>query len=86
VQDRYTASGRKGQQVYLDAKECAATGNLLWTLLGPDDEAVFEDEAVCSTTSAYDQTVTLPQDGSYQLTVKGDDDATGTYRVKIQSR
>jgi hypothetical protein len=86
VQDQYTFTARKDQQVYLDAKECASGGNLLWTLLGPDDEAAFKDEVLCSTDSPYDQTKTLPQDGTYQLTVSGSDDATGTYRVKIQSR
>jgi hypothetical protein len=85
AQDHYTATGRKGQQLYLDVRECP-TGTLQWTLLRPDEEPVFEDETMCSGGGTYDQTVRLPQAGSYQLTVKGSDDATGTYRVKIQSR
>jgi predicted secreted protein len=85
VQDRYTATGRQGQQVYLDAKECAATGILVWTLLRPDGEAVFQDQTVCDTNSPSDQTVTLPQDGTYQLTVSGSDNATGTYRITLWS-
>ena len=30
--------------------------------------------------------LTLQQKGDYQLTVQGGGDATGTYRIKIQSR
>jgi hypothetical protein len=86
AQDSYTFTADKDQQVYLDAKECTAGGLLEWTLLAPDDEPVFENENLCSSNSPSDQTVTLPQAGSYRLIVKGNDDATGTYRVKIQSR
>jgi hypothetical protein len=55
----------------------------VWTLLRPDDEPVFQDQTVCDANSPSDQTVTLPQDGAYQLTVKGRDDTTGTYRVTL---
>ncbi|MGH8834131.1 MAG: hypothetical protein ACRDWG_03915, partial [Actinomycetes bacterium] len=59
---------------------------LRWTLSGPDEEPVFDDEALCSTGSPFDQAVTLPEAGSYQLIVNGSGADTGTYRVKIQSR
>jgi|SRR5829696_653023 len=83
AQDRYTFTAGQGQQVYLDVKECPSSGYLLGTLLRPDEEPVFKDESLCSTGSPSDQTVTLPQDGTYQLTVKGDEDATGTYRITL---
>jgi hypothetical protein len=87
AQDRYSFTARKGQQVYLEVQECASGGSLVWTLLAPDDEAVFKDESLCISGSTYDQGVlTLPQAGRYQLIVNGSDDAKGTYRVKIQSR
>lgn len=86
AQDTHTATGRQGQQVLFDARECASNGTLVWTLLGPGDEPVFKDQTVCDADSPSDQTVTLPQDGDYRLIVSGSDAATGTYRVKIQSR
>jgi hypothetical protein len=57
-----------------------------WTLLRPDDEAVFEDESLCDTNSPSDKEVTLPQARDYRLIVSGSDAATGTYRIKTQSR
>jgi hypothetical protein len=86
AQDRYSFTGRKGQQIYLDVRECPAAGILEWTLLGPNNEAVFPDESMCSGGSPVDKTVTLPRDGSHQLIVHGRDGATGSYRVKLESR
>jgi hypothetical protein len=60
--------------------------SLVWTLLRPDNEAVFEDESLCDTNSPSDKEVTLPQAGDYRLIVSGSDAATGTYRIKTQSR
>ena len=87
AQDNYTFTAREGQRVFLDVTECASNGTLVWTLRRPDDELVFVDESLCSGDSPSDQEeVTLPQAGSYRLIVSGSDAATGTYRVKIQSR
>jgi hypothetical protein len=86
AQDHYTFTAGKDQQVYLDARECPSSGYLMWTLLRPDEEPVFEDETLCSTGSPSDQTATLPQAGSYQLIVSGSGADTGTYRLKIQGR
>jgi hypothetical protein len=86
AQDHYTATGRKDQRLYLDVRECPTTGTLQWTLLQPDEEPVFQDETLCSGGGTYDRMETLPQAGPYRLIVKGSDDATGTYRVKSQSR
>ena len=83
AQDTHTATGRRGQQVLFDARECASNGTLVWTLLGPDDEPVFKDQTVCDADSPSDQTVTLPQDGDYRLIVSGSDAATGTYRATL---
>jgi hypothetical protein len=83
AQDTHTATGRQGQQVLFDARECASNGTLVWTLLGPDDEPVFKDQTVCDADSPSDQTVTLPQDGDYRLIVSGSDAATGTYRATL---
>jgi hypothetical protein len=47
-QDRYTFTASKGQRVSLDVRECAASGTLVWTLLRPDDEPVFQDETLRS--------------------------------------
>jgi len=85
AQDTYTFTGRKDQQVFLDARECASGGLLVWTLRGPDEESVFSDENLCSSNVASGQKVTLPQAGTYRLTVSGRDDATGTYRVTLWS-
>jgi Caspase domain len=84
--DTYSFTADKDQRIYLDVRECPTSGYLVWSLLRPDEEPLFEDESLCSTGSTYDQTETLPQAGSYRLIVKGSDDDTGTYRVKIQSR
>jgi hypothetical protein len=87
AQDRYGFDGAKDLRVYLDVKECPATGILVWTLVRPDDEEVFKDQILCNAGGTYDQGVlTLPQAGPYRLIVHGADDDTGTYRVKIQSR
>jgi TIR domain len=87
AQDQYTFPARQGQQVNLDVQECASDGTLTWRLLGPDEEAVFEDESFCIRGSLFDkELLTLPQKGDYQLTVQGSGDATGTYRVKMQGR
>jgi hypothetical protein len=87
AQDNYTFTASAGQRVNLDVRECASNGTLVWTLLRPDDEPLFEDESMCSGGSPSDQEeVTLPQAGSYRLIVSGSEAATGTYRVKIQSR
>jgi hypothetical protein len=87
AQDSYTFTADKGQQVYLDVRECDSGGTLVWSLLRPDEEPVFENENLCSGGSPSDQEeVTLPQAGSYRLIVSGSEAATGTYRVKIQSR
>ncbi len=86
AQDNYAFTADKGQRIYLDVRECAANGRLAWTLLRPDDEPVFEDESLCYTNSPSDKEVTLPQAGDYRLIVSGSDAATGTYRVKVQSR
>jgi hypothetical protein len=61
AQDNYAFTADQGQRIYLDVRECAATGRLGWTLLRPDDEAVFEDESLCDTNSPADKEVTLPQ-------------------------
>ena len=63
-----------------------STGTLVWTLLQPDDEPLFENESLCSGDSPSDKEATLPQAGSYRLIVSGSEAATGTYRIKIQSR
>ena len=79
-----TSSPPKGQQVYLDVRECASGGSLVWTLQRPDDEPVFENETMCSgDTRGNHEDVELPQAGSYTLTVSGSDAATGTYRVTL---
>jgi hypothetical protein len=83
AQDRYSFTAGQGQQVYLEVKECPSSGYLLGTLLRPDEEPVFKEESLCSTGSSSDQTVTLPQAGTYQLTVKGDQDATGAYSMTL---
>src|SRR6266508_465733 len=85
----YPFTGRQGEQVYLDVQECASDGTLTWTLTtpAPDEEALFKEESLCIRGSLYDKgLLTLPQEGSYKLTVQGYGDATGTYRVKLQSR
>ncbi len=41
AQDTYTFTGRKDQQVFLDARECASGGLLVWTLRGPDEESTW---------------------------------------------
>jgi hypothetical protein len=87
AQDQYTFPAPQGQQVYLHVQECASDSTLTWRLLGPDEEAVFEDESFCIRGSLFDKgLLTLQQKGDYQLTVQGSGDATGTYRIKIQSR
>jgi len=86
VQDRYTLTGRQGQQVYLDAQECGG-GELDWSLTAPDGEPVFKDESLCGITGPHDRGVlSLPQTGRYQLTVRGSGDDAGTYRVRLQNR
>ena len=55
-------------------------------MLAADDEPVLERQSMCSSGTPIDQTVTLGQAGSYRLSVHGRDNATGTYRVRIQSR
>jgi hypothetical protein len=83
----YPFTARQGEQVYLDVQECASDGTLTWTLAAPDEEALFKEESLCIRGSTYDKgLVTLPQEGTYQLTVQGSGDATGTYHLKIQSR
>jgi hypothetical protein len=48
---------------------------------------VFEGKSLCIRGSLFDKgLLTLQQKGDHQLTVQGSGDATGTYRVKIQSR
>jgi hypothetical protein len=87
AQDHYTFPAGEGQEVYLDVQECTSDSTLTWTLTAPDGEALFKDESLCIRGSLFDKgLVTLPQKGDYQLTVQGSGDATGTYRVKIQSR
>jgi len=86
VQDNYTFTADRGQRVYLDVRECDSNGSLVWTLLQPDDEPVFEKETLCSGDSPADKEVTLQQAGSYRLIVSGSEASTGTYRVKTQSR
>jgi len=94
--NRYTFTARNGQEVFLDVQECVG-GSLLWTLLAPNDqtfgnEAIVDDLLMCNNLDpdprqGRDQGVlTLRQAGRYQLIVHGAGDATGTYRVKIQSR
>jgi hypothetical protein len=86
AQDHYAFTAHQGQQVYLQAQKCGG-GDLLWTLLAPNREAVFKDTFLCVIGSTLDKgPLTLPQAGRYQLIVRGADDATGTYRVKIQGR
>jgi hypothetical protein len=84
AQDHYTFTADKPQRVYLDVKECASNGTLVWALLRPDDEPVFENETMCSGDTRGDQEdVSLPQAGDYRLIVSGSDSATGTYRVTL---
>jgi Caspase domain len=86
AQDIYTFTASAGQQVLFDARECDSTGRLGWTLRQPDDDPVFEDESMCYGNSPSDLTRRLPQAGDYRLIVSGSEAATGTYRVKIESR
>src|SRR6266511_5087092 len=84
----YPFTGRQGEQVYLDVQECASDGTLTWTLTtpAPDEEALFKEESLCIRGSLYDKgLLTLPQEGSYKLTVQGYGDATGTYRLRLWS-
>lgn len=84
AQDSYSFTASAGQRINLDVRECTSNGTLVWTLLRPDDEPVFEDESMCSGDSPSDQeNVTLPQAGSYRLIVSSSEASTGTYRVKL---
>jgi hypothetical protein len=84
AEDDYTFTADKGQRVYLDVRECTSPGTLVWTMLRPDEEPVFQNENLCSGDTPGDQEdVTLPQAGSYRLKVSGYDAATGTYRVTL---
>lgn len=86
AQDTYAFTADKGQRITLDVRECASSGTLVWTLLRPDDEAVFQDETLCSGDTPSNEEVTLPQAGDYRLIVSSSGAATGTYRIKIQGR
>jgi Caspase domain len=84
AQDDYTFTADKPQRVYLDVRECASNGSLVWRLLRPDEELVFDNETMCSGGTRGDQEdVRLPQAGNYRLAVSGNDSATGTYRVTL---
>jgi hypothetical protein len=79
--DIYRFSATAGQVVYIDDQtDCDKSNWLTWTIVGTDERPVFDNAEVCGSDAGG---LALERGGSYSLTVKGQEDTTGTYSFRL---
>jgi hypothetical protein len=69
--------------VYVDDQTACDSSfrSLVWTITGPDDQAVFDESRICGSDVGG---LVLEQAGNYRLTVRGSEDTVGTYRFQLR--
>jgi uncharacterized protein YdeI (BOF family) len=81
--DTYLFAATAGQVVYVDDQTACDSSfrSLVWTITGPDDQAVFDESRICGSDVGG---LVLEQGGNYRLTVRGSEDTVGTYRFQLR--